>query len=116
MMVGMLRPSFAAPSPEITSLQRRRRADAVEHGRIDQLIEAVLEARRRARFETAAIARESEFLDHQRLVELARDPDLLRNIIAGVPFDGRPSAREILWVCPAPILRPHMRVDVVNRG
>src|SRR5205085_1231277 len=113
--VRVLRPAFAAPAPEIAPLERPARADALEHGRINQLIESVLEGRRRARVEAAAVAGKTELLNHQRLVQALRHAKLLGNIVARVLFDGRPGAGEVLRIRPAPVLRPDVRVDVIDR-
>src|SRR5581483_4854240 len=109
-----LRPAFAAPSPEITSLQRRPRPDAVEHGSMDELVEAIFEDRRRARLEAGAVAWKAELLDHQRFTQPLRDSDLLGDIIVAVALHGRPRAGKILRVGPAPVLRPDVGVDVID--
>src|SRR3954451_20225381 len=91
-VVAMLSAAFASPTPEIASLKRAARVDAAENLGIDEFVETVLENCRSAGIEASAIARESEFLDYEGLVELARDADLLPDVVVRVALDGRPGA------------------------
>ena len=115
MVVGMLRPPFTAPCPEMRSGDGSAGAHVLQRQREDQCVELVLERRRAAGFVTI-VAREPEFLDHQRLAEALRDRDLPREIVARVLLDRRPGSGQVFRIRPAPVLRPDMRRHIIDRG
>src|SRR6478672_5690850 len=115
MMVVVLGAALATPSPEVASLEAAAGANAVENGAGDQLVEAILVGRWRTGLEAAAVAGHAKFLDHQRFVQHPRNCDLARKIVARVRLNGWPCAGQILRIRPVPVLRPDVRVDIIDR-
>src|SRR5690348_11638134 len=90
MLVGVLRPPFAAPRPEIRAHDRPARAQAVEDCAVDKAVEAILVGRRRFGIEAAAVARKAELLDNQRLAQLVCNRDVPGDVFAAVLLGGGP--------------------------
>src|SRR4051794_2416701 len=115
-MVGAAGAALASPGPEIgardRSPARRARGDRL----VDEPVESVLEARRAAGIEQPAVAREAELLDHQRLAELPREADMLREIIAHLRRPRIPGAGQVVRIHPAPVERPDVGGEIVDLG
>ena len=104
----------ASPAPEVQSCEKTvlvcRLHDASEH----MSVIFVTRCRRRALSKLEIIARESEFLEHDRLSILLSEGKMLVDVLIGIGYGLRKISLEGVFAHPAPVVRPDMDVQVID--